>query len=121
MFWWIFMGVSLVLSIIFIFIVLKNDSFINTIILGVNITAFICMLIILPVCQWQFNQKMDVFIRQKQYIEEVVPTLPERERYGFAQKKVELNEWLYNAQYSKKHFTIFSMYSDKVLELTEIK
>lgn len=36
-------------------------------------------------------------------------------------KKIELNEWLYKAQYSKEHYGGWSLYPERVLELTPIE
>lgn len=130
MFWWIFLGVSgglMILGIIFWCIyefasvyldVLGMCGMIMTVIFGF---ATLCSGIIVPVCYTQYKQEIAVFEQQKYYIEEVVPTLPETDNYAITIAKIDLNEWLYNAQYSVNTYGIFSLYPPEVLELEEIK
>lgn len=66
-------------------------------------------------------REVATFERQKEYFEAVVPTLEEGENYALTQKKIELNEWLYEAQYEKKKYSFLSLYPDKVLKFEEIK
>lgn len=39
---------------------------------------------------------------------------------ALTQKKIELNEWLYEAQYIKENYPLWTFYSDEVLELKPI-
>ena len=61
-----------------------------------------------------------VFEQQKAYIETHIPK-DDIENAAITSKKVELNEWLYKAQFNKKNLGGWSMYSDKVLELEPIE
>lgn len=61
-----------------------------------------------------------VFEQQKAYIETHIPK-SDIEDAAITSKKVELNDWLYEAQFSKKIFGGWSEYSDKVLELEPIE
>ena len=61
-----------------------------------------------------------VFEQQKAYIETHIPK-NDIEDAAITSKKVELNDWLYEAQFNKKIFGGWSIYSDKVLELEPIE
>lgn len=65
-------------------------------------------------------KEISVFEQQKAYIETHIPK-NDIEDAAITSKKVELNGWLYEAQFSKKIFGGWSMYSDKVLELEPIE
>lgn len=65
-------------------------------------------------------KEISVFEQQKAYIETHIPK-NDIEEAAITSKKVELNGWLYEAQFSKKIFGGWSMYSDKVLELEPIE
>lgn len=56
----------------------------------------------------------------KAYIETHIPK-NDIEDAAITSKKVELNGWLYEAQFNKKIFGGWSMYSDLVLELEPIE
>lgn len=66
------------------------------------------------------KSEVNSFIHQKEYIEMHVPS-SEIEDAALTVKKVELNEWLYGAQYSKARFEGWSLYPDCVEDLQEIK
>ena len=130
MFWWILLGVSAVILIIGIILWIvganshkyydnKEEAGMALTFLGGAIA--IIMFAVCIVCT--LGHKMDVenFKRQKEYIETVVPTLPNTDNFALTQKRIELNEWLYNAQYSKENYPFFSLYPDEVLELEEIE
>lgn len=65
-------------------------------------------------------KEIRVFEQQKAYIETHIPK-NDIEDAAITSKKVELNEWLYKAQFNKKNLGGWSMYSDKVLELEPIE
>jgi TonB-dependent SusC/RagA subfamily outer membrane receptor len=56
----------------------------------------------------------------KEYIENYEST-SEYDTAAIASKKIELNQWLYEAQYTKEYYPICSFYSDEILELEPIK
>lgn len=129
MFWWIFIGVSAVLmivGIIFCFCSWKlwdtdwifTVSIILTSIFGI---AFILSAITVPLVKIDYDKQLEVFKQQKYYIEQIVPTLPETDNYAITTKRIELNDWLYNAQYEIEHFGFFTLYSDEILDLEPIK
>lgn len=75
------------------------------------------LLIVLPI---EYNKELAIFISQKEYIENYEPT-SEYDSAAITSKKVELNEWLYSAQHTKKHYPICSFYSDEILKIEPIK
>lgn len=60
------------------------------------------------------------FVQQSEYIQTHVPK-DAIENAALTTKKIDLNDWLYNAQYSKRLFGVFSFYPDTVLALTPIQ
>lgn len=127
MFWWILLGVSGVVLIVgIILVIIGNVKCIDcdtagAVMAGISfIVLFFSGVIIFAIC-FIDNKEIATFISQKEYFETVVPTLPDSDNYALTQKKIELNEWLYEAQYEKKYYPFFSLYSDKILELTEIQ
>lgn len=127
MFWYILIGVSALLVILgLVFIGIGNDEegvlyWAGNVLASLFGLILIITSIVVPVVKVYDDREVSVFISQKEYFETVVPTLPDSDNYALTQKKIELNEWLYEAKYEKKHFAFFSLYSDKILELTEIR
>ena len=96
---------------------LNNLSF-ALLVLGI-IAFFISglLLIILPIsCQ----QELDLFLNQSEYLENYSSTT-EYDLAAIANKKIELNDWLYRVQYTKKHYPICSFFGYEILELQPIK
>lgn len=58
--------------------------------------------------------------QQKAYIENHISENV-IEDAALTNKKIELNEWLYEAQFSKERFKGWSIYPDKIKDLTPIK
>ena len=75
------------------------------------------LLIVVPI---ESQKELNIFITQKEYIENYEPT-SEYDAAGIANKKIELNEWLYGVQYTKEHHPICSFYGDEILEFEPIK
>lgn len=75
------------------------------------------LLIVVPI---ESQKELNIFITQKEYIENYEPT-SEYDAVGIANKKIEFNEWLYGVQYTKEHYPICSFYGDEILELEPIK
>lgn len=78
-------------------------------------------IIILHVIYAEHKKEISTFEQQKYYIEEIVPTLPSTDNYAITQKMVELNQWLYETQYSYEHYRFFYFIPKEVMELEEIK
>lgn len=83
----------------------------------VAILATSLMLIVGPI---ESEKELNVFISQKEYIENYEPT-SEYDTAAIATKKMELNAWLYDAKYTKENYPICSFYGDEILELEPIR
>ena len=79
----------------------------------ISIAMFACGAISTP-------RKINLFVQQKEYIESHIAT-DAIEDAALTSKKIELNEWLYSAQYSAQHFGGWSFYPDDILELEPIQ
>lgn len=129
MFWWILGGVCLFLAItaFVIYLISENWSMPDWFDICFGLGSAICfsvalvVFIVCPVVKVNYDKEMSAFIQQKYYIEEVAPNLPETDNYALTMKKIELNQWLYEAQFKVKHYKAFTLYSDEVLKLEEIK
>ena len=115
--WALLLGLS-------IYFIAKTDLYCSDwLYLMSHITAILAalMLLISIVAIFFMNPKeISVFEQQKAYIETHIPK-NDIEEAAITSKKVELNGWLYEAQFSKKIFGGWSTYSDKVLELEPIE
>ena len=85
---------------------------------GVIVT--IVMTLVLIIAPLDARKELDVFLEQKNYIEHYEPT-SEYDNAAITSKKVELNEWLFEKQYNREHYAIFSFYSDDILDIEPIK
>lgn len=65
-------------------------------------------------------RELGAFERQSTYIQ-THEAKTDAEDAAITSKKIELNEWLYKAQYSKEHYGGWSLYPERVLELTPIE
>ena len=128
MFWWILLGlfgVMLIVGIILLIVDAKSLT-VSCGVAGFGLTLsgavfLIVFTMVIIAVSASHDTAISTFIRQKKFFETVVPTLTDSDNYALTQKKIELNEWLYEAQYEKKYYSFFSLYSDKILELTEIR
>ena len=85
-----------------------------------GITCIIVSSVLLLVCPIDSRKELNMFIAQKEYIENYELT-SEYDTAAIISKKIELNQWLYEKQYTKEHYPICSFYGDEILELTPIK
>jgi uncharacterized membrane protein YcjF (UPF0283 family) len=122
MFWYILGIISLVLLIAGILIYnlwyWHDELGFGMAVVGGVILLFAVILV--PYVAISDNQSVKVFEQQKEYIENHV-SKNDVEDAAITTKKIELNEWLYNAQYGKEHYNIFSLYPDEIIDLTPIK
>lgn len=83
-------------------------------------TTLFFIVLFVPIVTVQNKKGVEVFKRQKEYIENHISD-NELEDVAITTKKIELNDWLFDAQYSKTHYSFFSLYSDEVLLLEPIR
>lgn len=69
----------------------------------------------------EYNSEINTFVKTKNYIECVTPTLPEIDNATITLKKIEMNNWLYEIQYRKERYGFWNVIPDKVMKLEEIK
>jgi hypothetical protein len=67
-----------------------------------------------------YKQHYNLFVSQQQYIETHVPKT-EVEDAALTQKKIEYNEWLYNAKWQRNIFGDFSIVDKSILDLKPIE
>lgn len=96
---------------------LEVISFLMIVLGSCALLASSLLLIIQPI---KNKHELSIFISQKEYIESYEPT-SEYDSAAILNKKIELNEWLYEKQYNKEHYPIFSFFGDEVLEIEPIK
>jgi hypothetical protein len=88
-----------------------------------SVVGGLAALIVLLACIVQsvsVPKEMAQFSRQKQYIESHV-VADAVENAALTSKKIELNEWLYSAQYKNENWGGWSFYPDSVQDLTPIQ
>jgi predicted membrane protein len=81
--------------------------------------SLICF-IVYPLMKIDAKQSTNVFIQQKEYIETHTPK-SDIEDAALTCKKIELNQWLYQAQYSQKHYGGWSFYDESIQEFEPIE
>lgn len=124
MFWWILLGIGVVLTIMFIVFAIIDLDFnrevfgILALLIGLVPLIIGLCLIVIPI---ENKKAIEEFKRQKYYIEVTAKELPTTDNYALTMKRIELNEWLYNAQYSYENYKFFTLYTSEVMELEEIR
>lgn len=96
---------------------LESVSFLMIILGSIALLVSSLMLIIQPI---KNKHELSIFMSQKEYIESYEST-SEYDSAAILNKKIELNEWLYEKQYNKEHYSIFSFFGDEILEIEPIK
>ena len=85
---------------------------------GFIVVAFVLIVVIVQTIE--VPQSVNNFERQKAYIETHVAK-NDIEDAALTAKKIELNEWLYDAQLSKSRFGGWSFYPDSIFDLEPIE
>ena len=86
-----------------------------------GIAVSVMSIIILPLKYVAVQKEVNSFEKQKQFIEEVAPTLPAYDNIAITQTKIELNEWLYDIQYKYEKFGFIVFYPSEIKDLQPIK
>lgn len=118
---WIILGVALV-CVCAVAVVLECSEFYGwTLVIGV-VSGVVAVVILLacPIARISHNSDCSVFAQQKTYIESHIAENA-AEDAALTAKKIELNDWLFNAQYSKAHYGSWSLYPDVVMDLEPIE
>lgn len=122
MFWWILMGVCGGIGIFSILYGKRDDWDDIGAWFGAGLGIAICIALLLVCILAPLGNKKSIAIyeQQKTYCETHIPD-NEIEDAALTQTKIELNGWLYNAQYMKENYPFFSFMPDEVLDLEPIE
>lgn len=118
---WIILGVALVVVCVVAFVLECRKSYGWTLVIGF-VTAVVAALILLicPIVRISHNSDCSVFAQQKAYIESHIAENAVEDA-ALTAKKIELNDWLFVAQYSKARYGSWSLYPDAVMDLEPIE
>lgn len=118
--WWIVTIVLAVVCLISIALLFSTDliwPIVTAVLSGVLVFALIVVCVVGTISA---PKEIALFESQKQYIESHSPDDP-IENAAITTKKVELNEWLFNAQYSNDRWGGWSFYPDSVRDIEPIE
>lgn len=118
---WIILDVALVVICVVAFVLECREFYGWT--LAVGVVSAIGAGVILMCCPFMrisFNSKCSVFAQQKAYIESHIAENA-LEDAALTAKKIELNDWLFEAQHSKARYGSWSLYPDAVMDLEPIE
>lgn len=87
---------------------------------AISIIAIVAAVVVILVGVLETPQSINNFNRQKAYIE-MHEAENAVEDAALTSKKIELNEWLYDAQCSKSRFGSWSFYPDSIFDLEPIE
>lgn len=118
---WIILGVALVVVCVVAFVLECREFYGWTLLIGV-VSAVVAAVILLvcPIARISNNSNCSVFAQQKAYIESHIAENAVEDA-ALTAKKVELNDWLFAAQYSKARYGSWSLYPDTVMGLEPIE
>lgn len=118
---WMILGVALVVVCVVAFVLECRESYGWTLVIGF-VTAFAAGVILLccPIARISHNSDCSVFAQQKAYIESHIAENAVEDA-ALTAKKIELNDWLFAAQYSKARYGSWSLYPDTVMDLEPIE
>ena len=118
---WIVITVVLLIAAIALWIVSDNSCSDAPVIFASLLSCVVFVLILtLIICPIINNQSISVFESQSEYLSGHT-SKNDLEDAAITTKKIELNDWLYKAQWSKNTFGILSLYPDKINELEPIQ
>jgi len=119
--WLIVLGVGVVISVLSIVAVFEWDSeIIAPMTLTIGVLGIVTAGINLITAPIAIKSAMAKFTRQKEYIENHI-SVPGYEDIATTTMKIELNSWVYEAQWAKEYWGMFSMYPDSIMELEPIQ
>jgi hypothetical protein len=119
--WWIILGVLVVAAVVF-FIVNYNDYCAEWPYACGAISAVLAVLV-LVVCVVLCTSapiEIEQFEKTKAYVENHISSYP-LEDAAITSKKIELNQWLFEAQTRKSAFGAWSFYPESVLDMEPIE
>lgn len=115
------LGVALAVISVVAFVLECREFYGWTLFMGlIAAVAAAVILICCPVVRVSNNSECGVFAQQKAYIESHIAENAVEDA-ALTTKKIELNDWLFKAQYSKARYGSWSLYPDTVMELEPIE
>jgi len=122
MFWWILTGVCIVATIVGIIGQVRSvgDTEWPLFVMALGVVAGVVLAIVCVAVPISCLQDISVYQQQKVYIESHVPE-NSVEDAALTNKKIELNEWLYQVQYTAENYRIFVFCADEKLALKPIE
>lgn len=91
-----------------------------TLTIGFIFVTFIVSMVTISTTK-KYKEEINTFKKQKEYIEQVAPTLPTTDNYALTIKRIEQNQWLYEIQYKYENYRFWYLIPEEVLDLTPIK
>lgn len=110
-------------SVVLVLIACKTDyNFEGIAVMAVIISFFVILFCSIELISQKIevNREINNFVRQSEYIESIQDN-NSVENAALNNTKIELNEWLYNAQYNYENFWFFTFYPSEIMELEEIR
>lgn len=117
---WMILCVVLVVICVVAFVLECRELYGWTLAVGV-VSAIAAAVILLwcPLARISNNSDCSVFAQQKAYIESHIAENAVEDA-ALTTKKIEMNDWLFEAQYSKARYGSWSLYPDAVMDLEPI-
>lgn len=118
--WIVLLVVLICVTIVAVAYAKKTDLLAPFIVAALAILATIICAMTIIMGRVQTPQSINAFTKQKAYIESHETTNPVEDA-ALTAKKIELNNWLYDAQLSKSRFGGWSFYPDSIFDLEPIQ
>lgn len=118
---WMILCAALAVISVVAFVLECREDYGWTLLIGV-VTAIGAGVILMccPMMRISNNSDCSVFAQQKAYIESHIAEIAVEDA-ALTAKKIELNDWLFEAQYSKARYGSWSLYPDAVMDLEPIE
>lgn len=118
---WMILCAALAVISVVAFVLEYRKSYVWTLVIGfVTAVAAAVILLCCPIVRISINSDCSVFAQQKAYIESHIAENAVEDA-ALTAKKIELNDWLFKAQYSKARYGSWSLYPDAVMDLEPIE
>lgn len=118
---WIILCAALAVISVVAFVLECREFYGWTLVIGVVATVGAgVILMCCPLMRISNNSDCSVFAQQKAYIESHIAENAVEDA-ALTAKKIELNDWLFKAQYSKARYGSWSLYPDTVMDLEPIE
>lgn len=99
---------------------IELDYYFSEILGFILLVATVIMLGVVVLTPMGVKERISVFENQKEYLESHVSSSP-LEDVELTNKKLELNTWLFGAQWAKEQYKWISFYPESILELEPIQ